>query len=141
MIKYNDLKKIAESRHREAGILYSKGCYDGAVYLCGYVVEVALKARICKNLNLDEYPDDLFTVKDLFSTHKFQRLLLLSGLQSQMTLNKGRLPIYWSLLTNNWSPENRYLAIGTYSQQDARDILEALGHKKCGFFTWIKKQW
>jgi HEPN domain-containing protein len=34
---------------RDAELLFRKGRYDASAYLCGYVVEFALKARICKH--------------------------------------------------------------------------------------------
>ncbi len=48
---------MAAARLDEAKILYANSKYDGAVYLGGYVLKLALKARICKLLNLSQYPD------------------------------------------------------------------------------------
>jgi len=45
-----ELKKLAKSRLQESEILFSHGKYDASVYLCGYAVELVLKARICKTL-------------------------------------------------------------------------------------------
>ena len=45
-----ELKKLAKIRLLEAKALFDKGLYDGACYLAGYVVALALKARICKVL-------------------------------------------------------------------------------------------
>lgn len=140
MIKYKDLKKIAEIRLKEAQILNSNGYYDGATYLCGYVVETALKARICKNLNIQDYPDTGEN-KSIFSSHNFDRLLLLSGLQDQISISKNpQLFQNWSLLTT-WKPDGRYQSIGTCSKQSAKDTLQALTQSKFGFLKWIKKQW
>jgi len=85
MIQYKDLKLISETRLKEAKVLYEHGLYDGAAYICGYVLETALKAMICKNLKINEYPDD-GKDKTIFSSHDFDRLLLLSGLQSKISL-------------------------------------------------------
>ena len=74
MVKYKDLKLIAETRLEEAKVLYGSHLYDGAAYICGYVVETALKARICKNLRIKEYPDD-GKDKQIFSSHDFDRPL------------------------------------------------------------------
>jgi len=52
-----ELKKLARTRLKEAKVLYQNGLYDGACYLAGYVIELALKARICKVLDLDDYPE------------------------------------------------------------------------------------
>ena len=48
---------LAKSRLQESEILFSKRKYDVAVYLCGYAMELALKARICKTLKWSEFPD------------------------------------------------------------------------------------
>ena len=50
MITRRDLTKTARAHLRDAGILYRRGSYDGAAYLYGYAVEIALKARICRTL-------------------------------------------------------------------------------------------
>lgn len=141
MIKYEDLKLIAETRLKEAKALYKSGLYDGAAYICGYVVETALKARICKNLKIKEYPDD-GKEKQIFSSHDFDRLLLLGGLQNRISLASKRtkkLFENWSLLTN-WRPEKRY-TLGVYKKQDVKDLLEALEKGQYGFFNWVKKLW
>ena len=50
MIQTNDIKDIARARLQDADILLTSGRYDGAIYLCGYAIELALKARICQTL-------------------------------------------------------------------------------------------
>lgn len=44
------LTKIARARIEDAKVLVHSKRYDGAVYLCGYAVEIALKVRICRTL-------------------------------------------------------------------------------------------
>ena len=50
MASRKQLQDLARLRMREAETLFETGLYDGAAYLCGYVVESALEARICKLL-------------------------------------------------------------------------------------------
>lgn len=141
MVKYDDLKKIAEIRLREAKSLRRSRLYDGAAYICGYVVETALKARICKHLGLKEYPDD-GKDKQIFSSHDFDRLLLLSGLQNRISLGNSKtrkLFENWSLLTS-WKPERRY-TIGLYKKKDVDELIKALEDGPSGFFNWIQKLW
>jgi HEPN domain-containing protein len=47
MIRTTDVEEIARARLQDADILLTSERYDGAIYLCGYAVELALKARIC----------------------------------------------------------------------------------------------
>jgi hypothetical protein len=53
----DQLKALALLRLEEAETLFKAELYDGAVYLCGYVVELGLKARICALLGVLEYPE------------------------------------------------------------------------------------
>jgi len=56
MIDVAELDKIAEARLDDARALLTASRYDGATYLCGYAVEVALKARVCRVLNWPTFP-------------------------------------------------------------------------------------
>ena len=57
------------------------GDWEGAAYMLGYVLECALKAVVCKTLNLSDYPSD--RKKDShFMTHNFDQLLVLSGMSA-----------------------------------------------------------
>ena len=83
-----ELKAIADLRLNEAEILFNAHSYDGAAYLCGYVVEVALKARICKHLGLQDYPE-IGRYGKMFAVHDLVHLLLLSGLKPEMDIAKN----------------------------------------------------
>lgn len=136
-MQYKDLKIIAEMRLDDAKALYHADRYDGAVYLCGYVLEIALKARICKLLNLTEYPCE-GKFKQTYATHDFSVLLKLSGLEKEILLSKTKTPylfISWSLVTN-WYPEMRYEVLNK-SKKEVGDILVAL----IDIFKWLKKTW
>lgn len=50
MLTRAELTHIAQARLADAEALHQAGRYDGAVYLCGYAVEVGLKHRICVTL-------------------------------------------------------------------------------------------
>jgi len=85
-----ELQNISEKRFEEAKELYNKGLFDGAAYLSGYVVEIALKARICKLLNVSEYPEN-GRVGHAYKTHVIDDLVLLAGLKEELNnrLNSG----------------------------------------------------
>ncbi len=51
MIEVAELDLIAEARLNDGRALFAAGLYDSASYLCGYAIEVSLKARICRTLN------------------------------------------------------------------------------------------
>jgi HEPN domain-containing protein len=48
MISRTDLRAIARALLRDAEALLAAKRYDGAFHICGYAVELALKARICR---------------------------------------------------------------------------------------------
>ena len=134
-----ELRGLAVTRLREAEALFAVQLYDGCVYLCGYVVELALKARICAVLNLTEYPGP-DTMKRAFLTHDFDDLRLLAGLRNEIALTTGLLLRNWSLATQ-WTPESRYLAVGTNDRVRAEQVLEAVRGTPMGIFTWLRQRW
>ena len=117
MIARSDLTKIARARLRDAEILYRSRRYDGAIYLCGYAVEIALKARICKTLSWPEYPSTRgeFQHYQSFRTHNLHVLLRLSGIEERI---KTTLITEWSAVAA-WDPEARYKPIGSATRQAA----------------------
>lgn len=137
----DELKKISKTRFKEVEILYRNRLYDGAKYLSGYVVETALKARVCKILDSD-YPET-GEISKSFLTHKFDTLVRLGGLQksidNELNLNVN-FKTNWSLVTN-WTEAFRYKPIGTSSQTDVQDLISALQNSHDGVLTWIKKRW
>jgi hypothetical protein len=55
-MKKEEIEKIVHARIEDARILYEASRFDGSIYLCGYAIELGLKARICRTLQWDEYP-------------------------------------------------------------------------------------
>lgn len=135
-----ELKELAQLRMKEAETLFEVGLYDGAVYLCGYVIEFALKARICKLLGVNDYPMS-GKLKTAYAVHDFEQLLLLAGLAAKLdSIQTPEVWKNWSLSTS-WTPEWRYQAKGTVSRDEAEEILDAVRGTPHGVFTWIKKYW
>jgi HEPN domain-containing protein len=139
MVTRRQLKKLATLRLREAEALFSAGLYDGSAYLCGYVVELALKARICRLLDLNEYPDS-GKFRQCYSVHDLDHLLKLAALRRKLDLVSKALYDNWSIAVP-WNPESRYAAVGSVSRQDAEEILNAVRDRHVGVFPWIKRYW
>ena len=135
----NELKELAILRLKEAETLFNAGLYDGAVYLSGYVIEFALKARICKLLGVDEYPAS-GKLKSAYAVHDFDQLLLLSGLKNKLDSANAELYANWSVATP-WNPEIRYRPKGSVSKDEAEELLCAIKVKTDGVFRWIMKYW
>ena len=123
MIPAKDLKKLAKGRLQDAEVLFKGRRYDGAVYLCGYAIELALKARICRTLRWAGFPDTKKEFQSLsnFKTHDLEVLLRLSGIEKRVNANSIA---DWSIVTE-WRPELRYKHIGTTNRADARDMIDA----------------
>lgn len=118
-MKKEEIEKIVKARVIDAEVLFNAERYDGSVYLCGYAIELGLKARICNTLNWSEYR----TSRDYqtFRTHNLDVLLNLSGIEDKIKLNHFT---DWSIVTQ-WSPEARYSPIGNVQKSVALDMLES----------------
>ena len=86
MLTIAELRKIAKARLDDAEVLLQARRYDGAIYLCGYAVEVALKARICRTLHWEGFPETANEFRDYqsFRTHDLTVLLHLSGVEQRI---------------------------------------------------------
>ena len=123
MISRNELRKISHARLKDAEVLYKNRRYDSAVYLCGYVVEVALKAKICKTLRWAGYTSTRseFQAYQSFKTHDLDVLLSLSGVESKIRIQYFT---EWSNIAT-WDSEVRYKSIVTAARSDAFNMIES----------------
>jgi hypothetical protein len=117
------LRKIARARLKDAAVLEREKRYDGAVYLCGYVIEIGLKARICQSLRWSGFPTTKkeFEGYQSFRTHDLDRLLHLSGAEPKIRANHLA---EWSVVVR-WEPEARYNPVGTAAPAQAADMIAA----------------
>jgi|SRR5271157_5973987 len=133
------LQKLACLRLKEAEALFDAGCYDGCAYLCGYVVELALKAAVCSWLAVAEYPEKGSRLREAFKTHDFDDLKLLAGMEEAFKVNPARIA-NWSL-ASDWKPERRYEPEGSYSRATAQGILDAVSAYPDGVLACISSHW
>jgi hypothetical protein len=118
-----DLRSVAQARLDDADALFQTSRFDGSVYLCGYAVEIALKAKICDCLSWPGYPgtNAEFQSYTSFRTHNLDVLLHLSG--AEATVKTGFFS-EWSTVVK-WDPEARSRVTGSASAQDASTMLTA----------------
>ena len=123
MIRVGELDNIARARIEDAKALLTAGRFDGATYLCGYAVGIALKARICRTLNWAEFPSTSveFQAYRSFQTHELDVLLRLSGQEAQIKQNKFAL---WNAVAI-WKVESRHNVVGRVQQADAAAMIQA----------------
>jgi hypothetical protein len=124
MISAAELRRTARARLADAEVLLKSRRYDAAVYICGYAVEIALKARICRTLHWAGYPSTPaeFERYRTFQTHDLDVLLNLSGRARTV---KRKAFADWSLVVYDWNPESRYGPVGVVSKQHAWGVIDS----------------
>lgn len=142
-----EIKKLAELRLEEAQILLDNGKTNGAFYLLGYTIELYLKYKICKLLNIDNLFDErcslrkkYFADKNPFFSHDLNTLLVFSGLKLKFDEAKSHDKILFkttSLLVDVWSEKSRY-DIQPKKEEDVRASIELLKNEN-GLLSWIQK--
>jgi hypothetical protein len=140
MATRKDMQDLATLRLQEAEALFDAGLYDGCAYLCGYVVELALKACICRLLDTPDYPAK-GEYKRVFAVHDLDQLLFLAGLRGKLDPSNTKLFTNWSLAVP-WNPTaRRYDPVGSISRQQALEIMDAIREPTDGVLIWLKKSW
>lgn len=123
MLSREELREIARARVNDAKVLLAGQRWDGAVYLCGYAVEIGLKSRIVATCGLHGFPEtdaEFKALKPLWlKVHKLDNLLTLSGREPRV---KSRYLTEWSGVAQ-WEPEARYKRIGSAKKQDAERMI------------------
>lgn len=129
-----DLENLAEMRLREAKTLLDAEHYSGAYYLCGYVIECALKACIAKQTRQYDFPDKT-RVADSW-THDLRKLLDIANLKAEMRADK-QMEARWGVVAQ-WSETSRYTV---NKPEDAELLYTAVSDATGGVLQWIQKYW
>lgn len=120
-----DLQNLVLERLSDGHVLLTAGRPTGAVYLAGYALELALKARICRVLGWAGFPetssDFPFQLRN-FQTHDLAVLLILSGAEADV---KSAHFADWSIV-QDWNPEMRYSSGSTRAVPDPQAFLDAI---------------
>src|SRR5438128_2150486 len=121
VIARNELRTIARARLRDAQILLESKRFDGAFYICGYAVELMLKARICRTLRWTDFPEtrEEFRLFQSLKTHDLETLLKLSGVEHRVTT---RHPKEWFGVAG-WNPVKRYQTVGQTTPLEAENMV------------------
>ena len=133
-----DLQKLAEEKLRDAQILLTAKSWSNAYYIAGYAVELAIKACIARSFKADTIPDKALVDKTY--SHEFRMLIRTAGLTAELQKQEQASQDFrtaWAVV-NQWSPADRYTE---NSEQDAREIIEAIGHTTHGVLPWIRTHW
>ena len=123
MISATELRGMAEAKLADAVILYQAGSYDNALYLCGYAIELILKARICDTLEWRGFPSRTAEFRDFqsFQTHDLKVLLSLAGIESRILESFSH---DWGVVAK-WDPAWRYSPTGRVNEDDCLGMIES----------------
>ena len=133
----SELENLAAIRIKEAGILLTADCYQGAYYLAGYALECTLKACIAKQVKEFDFPDKKLA-NDSY-THKLTDLVITAGLKQNLTQQEKRseeFKLNWAIVIE-WSEESRYKFAIT--KQEAHNFFTAITDNESGILPWLKK--
>lgn len=135
----DDFQRLAEEHFRDAKALLDAGLYSGAYYMCGYPVECALKACICRRTKeFDFYPEP--KVHQLAWSHEIQKLIEGSGLKGEFFASRQAdqdLDVNWKSV-EGWEIRSRY---ETHSHHDAQRLFDAISDQNHGVLACIKRNW
>ena len=110
MIGTDELITIARERLNDAETLLNAYRFEGAVYLWGYSIEIALKHKICKTLNWSGFPSSNREFENYRSlkTHDLDVLLSFTGIETTL---KVTYIVEWSAISI-WNPEAGIIQLG-----------------------------
>lgn len=124
MIAVAELDRISRARLDDARALLAADRLDAALYICGYAVEVGLKARICRVLSWAGFPSTgaEFQSYRSFQVHELDVLLRLSGQEERVkTVHVDQ----WSV-ASRWNAESRYNTVGTTERREVIEMIQAV---------------
>jgi hypothetical protein len=133
----SDFQELAELHLQHANALLDAQLYS--YYMCGYVVECALKACICKKTNQFDFYPRPDQARDAW-THKYAKLIGLADVVKKLDDDRRAdvtLNIYWNTV-EGWSENSRYEPSG---KKEAEDLLAAVSDPVHGVLACIKRHW
>lgn len=134
-----EFQELALTRLEEAKALLDVGKWDGAYYLAGYAVELALKACIIRSLMAtDSFPGKDFS-KDCY-THDYRKLIAAGRLASEWESTMqadARFAANWATV-KVWSEVMRYCRI---DEMESRELYDAIDESLHGVLPWLKTHW
>jgi len=145
----DDLKLITGARLESSRKLMEAGDWFFASYAMAMTLEVALKALICKTLNISSYPQNQKQQKvvGFFWTHEFEQMLLLAGLSDTIgTSGSDEVFQNWSDFTKEFpgawtSIRYDYDRQSQFDRTKTERLFNALTHPSYGLLIKIKEKW
>ena len=133
MIDLSDFEDVARARLKDAIVLTIGDRYDGAIYLCGFAVEIAFKIKISKENQLTQFPETDAEFKSFpvnkIKTHSLVHLRSLSPwIDKNLKINRNHQKRF-DLIRNNWDVGHRYKKLsGVDIQPTCQELIEAVDY-------------
>lgn len=124
-------QRLAETRLKDAEVLYENGQYAGAYYLAGYAIECALKACIAKKTKEFDFPPQKKIIDKIY-THDLSKLLSVTDMNIDSAVE-----VNWALILK-WNESIRY---EEPEENVSKEVYEAISDPNEGVFQWIKQYW
>jgi hypothetical protein len=130
-----DLEAAAIERLQDAEMLFTAGRFASAIAMGVYSLEIHLKVRICKKLNLIGLPK-------AFEIHEIESLLVLSGLRAARDGATPALQLNWEEIVDHSLQVNemRYLSPANWNHSDALTFFQRLRDPPDGVLPWLLAQ-
>jgi hypothetical protein len=125
-----------KDRLEDAIHLKSAGRYPTAIAMGIYALEILLKVRICRLLQLDRLPKP-------FEIHELEGLMMVSGLKRTLLKKQARTTKKnWTAIVKISAALNdlRYSPNGSKSQAETDDFFGFLNEPSTGVIPWIASQ-
>lgn len=117
-VRASSFREASEERWKDANCLHEAGRFDGAIYLCGYVLECFLKFALCERKG--QAALEIEEAKRL--GHNLFKLLHATRLSVQLSANED-LWVAFQRMNKEWSPEIRYRG-RIRTRKDSRSFLD-----------------
>ena len=132
-----DLDAAAGERLLDAEALFAGGRYASSVALGLYALEIALKAKTCRRLDLGGLPRP-------FEIHELDELLVLCGLSRRLDDPQFlKVKANWDSIVIGQAPhvnDLRYLPGQHVTRVEAEDFLRQLRDPPDGVLPWLSTQ-
>ena len=130
-----ELQAAWQDRLNDSNVLLSASRPGSAIAMAVYALEIYLKTRICRRLDLTQLPI-------AFEVHQLDGLLVLSGLSKRLKANpKAKVNQNWEqlLTASSQITDYRYMPDATWTSIEAGAMLVCLTDPNDGVIPWLDK--
>ncbi|HZW34967.1 MAG TPA: hypothetical protein VFF52_29860 [Isosphaeraceae bacterium] len=131
-----DLDVAWRDRLDDALALLNAGRHASAILMGLYALEINLKARICRRLDLQHLPR-------AFEVHDLEGLLLLAGLSKRLSAKRAQKTLdQWDSIVEKSARLNelRYAPASRWTAIEAQTFFTQLNQDPDGVLPWLQRQ-